>query len=114
MAQSESDAVARVLALPFSRDIMGMTGFRSDPNQPDPWTDHWYVGSVQDATQRVMQSEPWVNDDWGIHCHLAVLNANVCLLGGGLALGWLQVLKRHAPGDDPYKVAYDTLMQQPS
>lgn len=75
-----------------------------------PWTDHWFVGPDADACRLVMQAKPWVQDEIGNHCDLLVLNSHLCHLTRGMSLAWVQVLDR-SPGNCPFDIAFDTLMQ---
>ena len=102
---------AYVADLPLSA-TMGMGGFRSFPPMPlDVWADHWFVGPEAQTLQMVMLANPWVYDEYGIRCELVILQKDVWKVGDDLVLGWVQVLDRHAPRNEPFDVALNKLLQ---
>ena len=78
----------------------------------DVWTDHWFVGPEAQTLQKVMLASPWVYDEYGIRGELVIVHKDVWKVENDLALGWVQVLDRHAPRNEPFDVALNKLLQR--
>ena len=77
----------------------------------DMWTDHWFVGPEAHTLHKAMQANPWVYDEYGIRCEFVILHKDVWKVEDDLVLGWVQVLDRHAPRNEPFDVASNKLLQ---